>query len=70
MRAQEVSAANEAFLFIQMLRLRIPIDRTTCAAGGNHIQPDTLNEVDRRMLKESFRQARKLQSRLALDYKL
>lgn len=69
MSAQEVSAANEAFLFIQMLRLRLPVDGKT-HAGNNHIQPDTLNEVDRRMLKESFRQARKLQSRLALDYQL
>lgn len=65
-----MSAANEAFLFVQMLRLRIPVDGKTCAGGGNRIQPDTLNEVDRRMLKESFRQARKLQSRLALDYQL
>lgn len=70
MSAQEVSAANEAFLFIQMLRLRLSVDGKTHAAGANHIRPDTLNEVDRRMLKESFRQARKLQSRLALDYQL
>ena len=37
---------------------------------GNHIDPDTLNELDRRILKEAFRQARKLQSRIALDYQL
>jgi CBS domain-containing protein len=29
-----------------------------------------LNELDRLTLKEAFRQARKLQSRLALDYQL
>jgi CBS domain-containing protein len=32
--------------------------------------PDDLNELDRRILKEAFRQARKLQSRLAMDYQL
>ena len=36
----------------------------------NRIDPSTLNEVDRRILKESLRQLRKLQSRLALDYQL
>jgi CBS domain-containing protein len=29
-----------------------------------------LNELDQRILKEAFRQARKLQKRLALDYQL
>ena len=50
-----------------MLRLRRQ------SAGGpasNRIDPDALNEVDRRTLKECLRQARKLQSRLALDYQL
>ena len=31
---------------------------------------DSLNDLDRRILKEAFRQARKLQTRLALDYHL
>ena len=30
----------------------------------------TLNELDRRILKESFRQARTVQAKLALDYQL
>ncbi|HNF87770.1 MAG TPA: hypothetical protein PLL19_00470 [Thiobacillaceae bacterium] len=29
-----------------------------------------MNDLDRRILKESFRQARKVQARLALDYKV
>jgi CBS domain-containing protein len=29
-----------------------------------------LNEIERRILKEAFRQARKLQARLKLDYQL
>ena len=32
--------------------------------------PEKLNELDRRILKESFRQARKLQLRLKLDYQV
>ncbi|HET7158213.1 MAG TPA: putative nucleotidyltransferase substrate binding domain-containing protein, partial [Burkholderiales bacterium] len=70
MRAQEVSAACDAFLFIQTLRLRTPIDVAAPGKGRNRVAPDTLNEVDRRMLKESLRQARRLQSRLRLDYQL
>jgi CBS domain-containing protein len=36
----------------------------------NRIDPRTLNEVDRRILKECLRQAQRLQSRLKLDYQL
>jgi CBS domain-containing protein len=73
MRADEASAAVDAFFFIQMLRLRrqIAVAQGDAANGGhNRMVPGDLNEVDRRMLKESLRQARRLQSRLALDYRL
>lgn len=36
----------------------------------NPIDPERLNLLDRRILKEAFRQARKMQSRLAMDYRL
>jgi len=36
----------------------------------NFLDPDTLNDLDRNMLKESLRQARNLQSRLARDFSL
>jgi CBS domain-containing protein len=36
--------------------------------GDNFVKPDELNELERRILKESFRQVRKLQQRLKLDY--
>ena len=39
-------------------------------AGYNLILPDELNEIEWRILKEAFRQARKLQARLKLDYQL
>ncbi|HPP47986.1 MAG TPA: putative nucleotidyltransferase substrate binding domain-containing protein, partial [Accumulibacter sp.] len=38
--------------------------------GDNLIRPAELNEIERRILKETFRQARKLQARLRLDYQL
>ena len=34
----------------------------------NHLDPATLNDLDRRILKEALRQARKLQSRLTRDF--
>lgn len=72
MDPDETSAAVEAFYFIQLLRLRRQAagDGRADRAADNRIDPDNLNEVDRRMLKESLRQARKLQSRLSLDYGL
>jgi signal-transduction protein with cAMP-binding, CBS, and nucleotidyltransferase domain len=44
-----------------------PAPRSGCA---NQIDPYALNEVDQRMLKEAFRQARKLQQRLQSSYQL
>ncbi len=67
----EIGAWVDALHFIQLLRLRI--QHQQCEDGSelsNKIDPDSLNDLDRRILKEAFRQARKLQSRLALDYHL
>lgn len=71
-REDETSAVVEAFLFIQQLRLRQQITKDAEPSRGAHnrIDPHRLNEVDRRVLKECFRQARKLQTRLELDYQL
>lgn len=67
----EVAAAVDAFNFIQLMRLRHQhAEQTQGRAGDNVIRPDDLNEVDRRILKEALRQARKLQKRLKLDYQL
>jgi len=66
---RHVEATVEAFNFLQTLRLRSQ-DRALGAGGAveqgreNWVDPSQLNEVDQRMLKESFRQARKLQQRL------
>lgn len=68
---EEVSAIIDGFHFIQLLRLRSQhLETEHDADGDNRINPDALNELDRRILKEAFRQARKLQLRLKLDYQL
>lgn len=65
----EVEAWVEAFLFIQSLRLRHQdLANHRGQEMHNHIDPDHLNEMDRRILKEALRQARKLQTRLAKDH--
>jgi CBS domain-containing protein len=66
----EVEAIVEAFYFILLLRLRHQHLEGAAGADGNRIDPRALNELDQRILKEAFRQARKLQRRLALDYQL
>jgi len=71
MSPEEIAAWAEALLFIQLLRLRNQHLHFAAGKGmHNHVNPDELNELERRILKETFRQARKLQTRLALDYDL
>jgi len=67
----EVEAWLEAFHFVQVLRLRNQQMQSRAGlAPTSYVQPDQLNELDRRILKEAFRQARKLQQRLRLDFRL
>ena len=65
-KAVEVEGWVNAFLYIQMLRLRHHHE----GLMDNLIDPGTLNELDRRILKEAFRQARKVQAKLAQIYQL
>ncbi len=70
-RAEEINAVLEGMNFIQLLRLQHQyLEGKPGTQGDNLIDPDTLNELDRRILKESFRQARKIQTRLKLDYQV
>ncbi len=67
----DVDAWTNAYDYIQMLRMRR--NQEQAAAGeplSNHVAPDSLNALDRRILKEAFREARKLQSKLEVDYQL
>jgi CBS domain-containing protein len=71
MSAQDIDALCDAFLYIQLLRLRL--HHSQCQAGEkltNKVDPETLNALDSRILREAFRQARKLQTKLALDYQV
>jgi len=70
----EIEAWIDALLFIQVLRLRHHDESSAKGlsddALDNLIDPKLLNELDRRILKEAFRQARKAQAKLRLDYQL
>ena len=70
----EIEAWVDALLFIQVLRMRHHDEASARGVSDdaldNKIDPEKLNELDRRILKEAFRQARKLQARLALEYHL
>jgi CBS domain-containing protein len=68
---EEAAAIIEGFNYIQLLRLRHQhFESEHGRPGDNYVNPEQLNELDRRILKESFRQARKMQQRLKLDYQL
>ncbi len=65
----DLAAMIEGFYFIQLLRLRNQANPDP-KVHPNRIDPEQLNELDRQILKEAFKQGRKLQQRLALDYNL
>jgi CBS domain-containing protein len=73
---RDIAATVDAYHFLQMLRLRAQrggLDADTADADGaaarsrqalNRLDPYELNELDQRMLREAFRQARVLQTHL------
>ena len=64
LESAEVEAWVEAFWFMQLLRMRLHYEqRQKGLPLSNRIEPETLNDLDRRILKEAFRQARKLQTK-------
>ena len=67
--ARHIDATVEAFHFLQLLRLRQQ-DRPAAGGDPNRIDPYALHEIDQRMLKEALRQAKQLQERLRLTYRL
>ena len=69
--ATEAEAWIGGFHFLQLIRLRH--QQKQIASGetpDNYLNPDHLNDLDRRILKEALRQAKMLQNRLALDFQL
>ena len=68
-RPEETSAAVEAFHLVQ--RFRIEQQLTTSDPNlVNRIDPTQMNELNKLMLKEAFKQAKRLQQRLRTDYSL
>jgi CBS domain-containing protein len=68
LRAVEANAWIDAFEFLQSLRLRAQHRLDGPIENANRIDTRTLSGLDRRILKESFRQARIVQQRLAVDF--
>jgi CBS domain-containing protein len=66
---RHVDATVEAFHFLQLLRLRQQ-DLPGAPGNPNRIDPYALHAIDQRMLKEAFRQAKQLQERLRVSYRL
>ena len=56
------------FEFLQMLRLRIQLESETAQTSPNEILVAELNDIDRRILRESLKVAHRIQQRLQLDY--
>jgi len=71
MQPREAAAAVSALSHLQRLRLSSQVG--VLAAGGtpsHRLDPEGLNELDQAILRESLKQARKLQQRLRLNYSL
>lgn len=71
MSAAEIAAVNSAFSHILRLRLAGQCDdRRDGVAGSHTMRIDGLHDMDRAILKEALKQARRLQQRLKLNYAL
>ncbi|MGQ7960631.1 putative nucleotidyltransferase substrate binding domain-containing protein [Pseudomonas sp. SP16.1] len=69
--AQDGAAYEEAYHFIQQTRMQQhQLQARDELPYSNRLDPDSLNLLDRRILRESFRQAQRLQSSLAVRYQL
>jgi CBS domain-containing protein len=70
--SEGLGAVIDGFHFVHLLRLRNQCRprQPSGHARPNRVDPRELSELDRHALKESFRQARKLQQRLVSAYRL
>ncbi|MBD8096429.1 CBS domain-containing protein [Pseudomonas fluorescens] len=65
------AAYEEAYHFIQQTRMQQhQVQTRENLPYSNRVDPDSLNHLDRRILRESLRQAQRLQSSLTLRYQL
>ncbi len=71
---RQAEAWSDGFEVLQMLRLRVQLDHHRREAvdsdpdNPNLIDVEALNDIDRRLLKESLRVAQRLQKRVEMDY--
>jgi CBS domain-containing protein len=69
----EVRGVIDAFEFIQLMRLRAQLRASGEASGPGGDNPNRvaladIGAIDQRVLREAFRQVRRIQTRLQLDY--
>jgi CBS domain-containing protein len=68
---KDANAWKEAYSLIQAIRMRSHQEMLNRNEPlSNYINPDDLNPLDRRILRESFRQAQRLQQKLEITYQL
>jgi CBS domain-containing protein len=69
---EDVRAWVPSFEYFQLMRLRAQHQRAQSYAGAadnpNEVALGDLSALDRRIINEAFRQARKVQQRLELDF--
>ena len=71
MRENDARDYHAALRYLQMLRLRSQQKALDAEReDSNRIRPEELGTLEARVLKEAFRQARKLQGQLAVQYQL
>jgi CBS domain-containing protein len=70
LRLEGVAAMKQAFLAIQAMRLQVQRTQFPAPSAGNRVVPEHLNEFERRVLLESFRQARSFQRQLKVRFKI
>lgn len=68
-QAEELAAEIESFHLIQGFRIAQQLQNPDRDAV-NRVDPEQLNELHRLMLKEAFKQARKIQARIRQEFKL
>ncbi|MCK7576388.1 MAG: hypothetical protein MZV65_11160 [Chromatiales bacterium] len=68
-RPEDIAAEIESFHLIQRFRIEQQL-QTQDPDAVNRVDPDDLNELHRLMLKEAFKQARRIQGRLRQEFNL
>lgn len=69
--ALDADAYEEAYQFLQLLRMQQhQRQQQQQRPFSNRVSPEKLNQLDQRILRESFRQAQRLQASLSLRYQL